>query len=224
VRVLVTGGPTHEPWDDVRYLANRSTGRMGVAIAEAARKAGHRVTLVLGPTATRAPRGVRTIRVTTAREMLAACVGVFPKHDAVFMTAAVADWRPAARVRGKPSKEGTSPLLRLAKNPDILARLGRMSRGQVIVGFALETGPEESALAKARRKLRRKRADLVVLNRPDSLGGATANGVTLITEWEAVSLGVIDKRKLADLLVQFAEGSRESGTGRGAGNRRRTGA
>jgi phosphopantothenoylcysteine decarboxylase/phosphopantothenate--cysteine ligase len=220
MRILVTAGPTHEPWDDVRYLANRGTGRMGIAIARAARARGHRVVLVTGPTALPPPRGVETVRVTTALEMLRAATAAFRRSDAVFMTAAVADWRPARRVTGKLAKESMLPVLRLAKNPDILARLGKMSRGRVVVGFALEAGPKEEALARARAKLRRKRADLIVLNDPDSLGRHDAAGVTLLTGREAVPVGEIDKRRLAGMLVRFAETRRLPGTGRGAGSRR----
>jgi phosphopantothenoylcysteine decarboxylase/phosphopantothenate--cysteine ligase len=219
VRILVTAGPTHEPWDDVRYLANRGTGIMGQAIALAGRRRGHEVVLVSGPTGLADPSGVRTIRVTTAREMLVACVSAFRRADALFMTAAVADWRPARKVPGKIRKAGPPPSIRLVKNPDILAQLGKMSRGRVVVGFALETGPKEEAQASARTKLRKKRADLIVLNHPDSLGRHEAAGVTLITEREAVPIGVIDKRSLAELLVLFAETRRLPGTGRGAGHR-----
>ena len=219
MRVLVTAGPTHEPWDDVRYLANRSTGRMGYAIAEAARRRDHEVVLISGPTGLRAPKGVRTIQVETAAEMLRAALRHFGNSEALFMAAAVADWRPARRVAGKISKAAAVRSIRLAKNPDILAHLGKMSRGKVLVGFALEIGPKEMALASARSKLRRKRVDLIVLNHPDSLGKREAAGVTLLTGREAVPLGEIDKRRLAGMLVRFAETRRLPGTGRGAGSR-----
>jgi phosphopantothenoylcysteine decarboxylase/phosphopantothenate--cysteine ligase len=219
MRLLVTAGPTHEPLDDVRYLANRGTGRMGWAVAKAARARGHRVTLVTGPTALPDLPAVRTFRVTTAREMLSACLRAFPTCDAVVMTASVADWRPARQVAGKIKKARGTPALRLAKNPDILARMGRMARGRVVVGFALEAGPKEEALAEARAKLRRKRADLIVLNRPGSLGRHEAAGVTLITAREAVPVGEVDKRRLARAIVLFVEARRLPGTGRGAGER-----
>jgi phosphopantothenoylcysteine decarboxylase / phosphopantothenate---cysteine ligase len=223
MNLLVTAGPTHEPWDDVRYLANRSSGRLGYAIAEAARRRGHRVVLVSGPTALPDPKGVRTVRVETAREMLAACLAEASGAGAVIMAAAVADWRPAARIRGKLKKGASTPVLKLARNPDILGILGRMSRGRVLVGFALEAGPKRAALASARAKLSRKRADLIVLNRPDTLGRHEAVGVTLITAREAVPLGVVDKRRLAELLVRFAETRSLPGAGRGAGSRPRAG-
>jgi phosphopantothenoylcysteine decarboxylase/phosphopantothenate--cysteine ligase len=224
MNILVTAGPTHEPWDSIRYLANRSTGRLGYAIAEAARKRGHRVVLVSGPTALPDPKGVRTVRVETAREMLAACVAAIGPCEAVIMAAAVADWRPAVRVAGKLKKGNATPALRLAKNPDILGILGRMSPGRVLVGFALEALPKTAALASARAKLLRKRADLIVLNHPESLGQREAVGVTLITAREAVPLGVIDKRRLAERLVRFAETRSLAGTSRGAGRKPRAGA
>jgi phosphopantothenoylcysteine decarboxylase/phosphopantothenate--cysteine ligase len=174
---------------------------------------------VSGPTGLADPAGVRTVRVETAREMLAACRDAIDGCDAVVMAAAVADWRPAVRVAGKVKKSASPPTLRLAKNPDILAILGRMSRGRVLVGFALEALPKTAALASARAKLLRKRVDLIVLNHPGGLGQREAVGVTLITAREAVPLGVIDKRRLAEKLVLFAETRSLAGTGRGAGRR-----
>jgi phosphopantothenoylcysteine decarboxylase/phosphopantothenate--cysteine ligase len=191
---------------------------MGFAVAEAARDRGHEVALVSGPTELADPRGIRVTRVVTAREMLAACRALLPRMDVIVMTAAVADFRPARKVSGKLKKEAAPTSIRLAKNPDILALLGRMSPGKVLMGFALEALPPKQALASARSKLHRKRAALIVLNHPDSLGKRDASGVTLITEREAVPLGVIDKRRLALALVRYAESGRLPGTGRGAGS------
>ncbi len=205
MNLLVTAGPTHEPIDDVRYVGNSSSGRLGFLIAEVARHRGHAVTLVAGPCALADPAGISVIRVTTATEMLAACQAAFPTADALVMAAAVADYRPRDRIVGKMKKGADDLVLHLVKNPDVVAELGKMSRGQVIVGFALEAAPPAEAEALARGKLRNKHLDLVVLNHPGSLGGSDAVGVTLITEREAVSLGNVDKRRLGERLVRFVE-------------------
>ncbi len=208
MKILVTAGPTHEYLDDVRYLGNAGSGRLGFTIAEVARDRGHEVLLVTGPTALPDPPGVLVTRVVSARDMLAACVPCFADAGGLIMTAAVADYRPRERIAGKIKKDRDELSLALVKNPDVVAELGRMSRGQVIVGFALEAAPHDEAEQLARGKLRHKRLDLVVLNRPGSLGGADAVDVTLITEREAVSLGNVDKRQLGEILLRFVESRR----------------
>ena len=161
-RLVVTAGPTWEPLDPVRGLTNRSTGAMGYAVAELARQRAHRVTLVTGPSQLTAPRGVRIIRVTTARQMRARTLQALARADALVMTAAVADYRPAMRQRTKRKRSGRAVTLRLIENPDILAEAGRRFAGRkTLVGFALESG---RVAAHAQRKLYRKRADLIVGN------------------------------------------------------------
>jgi phosphopantothenoylcysteine decarboxylase/phosphopantothenate--cysteine ligase len=171
LRVVVTAGPTREPIDDVRFLSNASTGRMGVEIAAQARRRGARVTLVLGPSAETVPAGVDVVRVETAREMLAATRSAARGADVVVFAAAPADWRPATRVRGKIKKGTGGPrrpsALRLVENPDIAATLGATKGARVHVGFALEV---RDGLANAREKLRRKRFDAIVLNGPANVG------------------------------------------------------
>ena len=161
--VLVTAGPTHEPIDPVRYIANRSSGKQGFAIAAAAARAGARVTLVSGPVNLPTPPGVTRIDVETARQMAAAVDAALPADVAV-MVAAVADWRSAGEAAQKIKKDGsgTVPPLQLVENPDILATLCRSDRRPaLVVGFAAETN---DVLDHARAKLLRKGADWIVAN------------------------------------------------------------
>jgi phosphopantothenoylcysteine decarboxylase/phosphopantothenate--cysteine ligase len=183
-RVLVTSGPTHEPIDPVRFIANHSSGRQGHAIAAACAAAGAAVTLVHGPVALADPPQVTTVKVTTAQEMLAACEAALPV-DVAICAAAVADWRPEALPAEKIKKiEGEPPpSLRLVENPDILRRLGThpSQRPGLVVGFAAETG---ALLDKARAKLARKGCDWILANEvgadAGTFGGAF-NQVTLLT-------------------------------------------
>jgi phosphopantothenoylcysteine decarboxylase/phosphopantothenate--cysteine ligase len=172
VRILVTAGPTREPLDDVRFLSNPSSGKMGFACARAARRAGHDVTLVTGPVVLPDPAGLRTLRVTTAQEMRRAVFGVFPRTDAVIMTAAVGDYRPARRLQGKLKKSSGPLTLRLVRTPDILRELGRRKGRRILVGFALEV---QDAVHQAFLKYKRKNLDLVVLNGPATFGSERMN-------------------------------------------------
>jgi phosphopantothenoylcysteine decarboxylase/phosphopantothenate--cysteine ligase len=161
--VVVTSGPTHEPIDPVRYLANRSSGKQGHAIAAAAAAAGARVTLVSGPVAIPDPPGVAAVHVETAREMLSAVEAALPADVAV-MAAAVADWRAATEVGSKIKKgKGGPPDLKLSENPDILATVGHHGklRPRLVVGFAAET---DNLLDNAGAKLKKKGADWIVAN------------------------------------------------------------
>jgi len=203
LRVLVTAGPTREHVDPVRYLSNESSGRMGFAIAEAARAAGHRVTLVAGPVALPTPRGVKRIDVVSALEMRDATLRAFRSSDALFMAAAVCDWRPARRLSGKwraKDRGGDRASLALAKNPDILAACGRerARKGELLVGFALETG---SGMARARRKLRRKGADYVVLNDERALNRPRSSVLILGGDGSVRSLENKSKAAIARELV-----------------------
>jgi len=205
MRILISGGPTREFLDDVRYLGNPSTGAMGIAVAEAARDLGHLSVLVLGPTSLADPDGVEVVRVVSALEMRDAMIARWPQADALVMTAAVSDYRPRQRVAGKIKKGPQSLMLELAKNPDILEELGRMAGPRPVVGFALEAGSEDQALAAARAKLEVKRCSMVVLNRPGSFGGAHTEAVTLVSQDEAVVLGQPSKRSLGERIVRFLE-------------------
>ncbi|WP_425406925.1 bifunctional phosphopantothenoylcysteine decarboxylase/phosphopantothenate--cysteine ligase CoaBC [Hwanghaeella sp.] len=160
---IVTSGPTHEPIDPVRYIANRSSGRQGHAIAEALARAGAQVTLVAGPTRLADPVGVETVHVETAQQMLDACLAALPADIAV-CAAAVADWRVSGKAEQKLKKDsGALPTLTLAENPDILATLSRQgpTRPRLVVGFAAET---EAVLEHAIAKRKRKGCDWILAN------------------------------------------------------------
>jgi len=161
MRVLVTAGPTVEDIDPVRFLSNRSSGKMGYAVAQAARQRGAEVFLVSGPTALKAPSGVRFVPVRSAAQMKDAVLQFYPSADIVVKAAAVADYRPVEAAPQKIKKNDNSLTLQLERTEDILAILGRQKKGQVLVGFAAET---ERLLDHAREKMARKNLDLLVAN------------------------------------------------------------
>jgi phosphopantothenoylcysteine decarboxylase/phosphopantothenate--cysteine ligase len=201
-RVLVTAGPTHEPIDPVRYLGNRSSGKMGVALATEALARGARVTLVLGPGAVRPPVGVDVIEVGTAEEMRSAVLAHAADADVVVMAAAVADFRPKLRAHRKLKKDDGIPELQLEPTPDILAELGEHRRsGQILVGFAAETNDVERA---GRDKLARKGLDLLVANlvgrAGTGFGTDTNDAAILVAEGEDVELRRWTKAELAGRL------------------------
>ena len=203
MRFVVTAGPTREFIDPVRFLSNPSTGRMGFAVARAARAAGHEVTLIAGPVALKTPPGVRRVDVVSARDMLAAVRAEVADADALVMTAAVADWRPARRAARKLKKSEMSGTLHLVRNPDILKAI----RGpRVRVGFAAETG---APAAEAARKCREKGLDLVVGNDVTARGsgfGTTTNRVTFVTpDGRVQRLPLMSKLAVARRIVSFAE-------------------
>jgi phosphopantothenoylcysteine decarboxylase/phosphopantothenate--cysteine ligase len=179
-RVLVSAGPTREWLDPVRFLSNPSSGRMGVAVAEAARDRGAAVTLVHGPLQVPLPHGVEAVAVETAEEMRAALAPRFEDCDALVMTAAVADWRPAERAREKVPKAGERHDLALVRTSDVLEALRPARRRQVVVGFAMET---DQGVERAADKARRKGLDFILLNYPTRAGsgfGGDANEVTWV--------------------------------------------
>jgi phosphopantothenoylcysteine decarboxylase/phosphopantothenate--cysteine ligase len=180
VSILITAGPTREHLDDVRYLSNGSSGRMGFALASAALAAGCQPTLVLGPTELQPPSGCAVVRVVTALEMQAAAERAFAGSDIAIAAAAVCDWRPATRAAGKPPKPaGGRQSIELVANPDIVAGLAAAKGGRVVVGFGLESAAAgmAAAIARGRRKLIDKRLDLVVVNLHDAIGGEQAEFV-----------------------------------------------
>ncbi len=182
-KVLVTAGPTQEPIDPVRYIGNRSSGKMGFALAAAAAQRGAEVTLVAGPVALATPRGVRRTDVATAREMEHAVLEEFPHSDILVMAAAVADFAPVSPSDRKIKRDQVADgpwTLELARNPDILKTAGERKGKQLLVGFALETEHGEDH---ARRKLAEKNCDIIVLNSAVEEGagfGTDTNAVTII--------------------------------------------
>lgn len=199
---LVTAGPTHEPIDPVRYIANRSSGKQGFAIAGALAELGARVTLVAGPVHLPTPQGVDRVDVETAREMAAAVDKALPADVAV-MVAAVADWRTEDSAGQKLKKDGSGrpPPLALTENPDILATLGHSPhKPRLLVGFAAET---EKVIAHAQAKLARKGADWIVANdvSGDVMGGAS-NAVHIVTAQGVESLPEMPKDAVARALAQ----------------------
>jgi phosphopantothenoylcysteine decarboxylase/phosphopantothenate--cysteine ligase len=160
-KILITAGPSQEPLDPVRYLSNRSSGKMGYALARAALRRGAEVVLVSGPTALQPPPGARVIAVTTALEMRAAALGEFAECTTAIMAAAVADYRPV-QAQSKKIKKSSMPLqLYLEPNPDILEELGAIKNGKFLIGFAAET---DDLTANARKKLQTKNLDMIVAN------------------------------------------------------------
>ncbi len=179
-RVIVTAGPTLEPIDPVRYIGNRSSGKMGYAVAAEAQRRGAAVTLVSGPSGLEPPRGVQIVRVTTALEMREALLARFAETDVLIMAAAVGDYRVVDPAPEKIKKGPVTRSLELTANPDILQELSRRRDRQVLVGFAAETDHLE---AEARRKLSEKGLDLLVANdvsKPDSGFGADNNRVLIL--------------------------------------------
>ena len=209
LRFIVTAGPTREYLDPVRFLSNPSTGKMGFAVARAARAAGHEVTLVAGPVALKTPRGVQRVDVVSARDMLAAVRKALADNagpTALVMTAAVADWRPAKCADRKLKKSQMQGTLHLVRNPDILKSLGRRTNGSLRIGFAAETG---APVQEAARKCREKGLDLVVANdvtQPGSGFGVETNRVTFVfPDGRVEPLPLMSKIAVARRIVRLAE-------------------
>ena len=202
--VVVTAGPTQEPIDPVRFVSNRSSGKMGYAVARALRDAGADVTLVSGPTALRAPAGVRVVAIETAAELRDAVIAELPSADAVVMAAAVADYRPedARDAKLKKKDVGDALTLRMVQTADVLtAVVAKRRPGAVVVGFKAETG---DATAEAERMLREKKLDLVVANDvsdPSSVFGSDTDRVSFVSADGVETLPVLPKLEVARLLV-----------------------
>jgi len=202
--ILVTSGPTHEPIDPVRYIANRSSGAQGTAIARALAALGADVTFVTGPADVTPPEGVRVVPVESANDMLAAVQSALPADGAVF-AAAVADWRVASASGSKIKKQnGQLPVLEFAENPDILATVSQMESGRpgLVVGFAAET---DDVIANATAKRQRKGCDWIVANdvSPETgIMGGSENAVTLISETGAEAWPRLSKIETAQRLAQ----------------------
>ncbi|NJN69528.1 MAG: bifunctional phosphopantothenoylcysteine decarboxylase/phosphopantothenate--cysteine ligase CoaBC [Nitrospira sp.] len=201
--VLVSAGPTQEPIDPVRFLSNRSSGKMGYAIAGAARARGAEVILVSGPSSLNPPPGVTTIRVRTAAEMADALCRNFPACTVLIMAAAVADFRPKDEAEHKIKKQGKAEMvLELESTTDILAMLSAQRVSQIVVGFAAET---EQVLSRAQDKLRTKGLDLIVANDVTQEGGGFDSddnaAMILSATGEQRDVGLMSKRRLADEIL-----------------------
>lgn len=217
LRALVTSGPTHEPIDPVRYIANRSSGKQGHAIAASLAAAGAEVVLVSGPTAQPDPAGVAVIRIETARQMLAACQAALPA-DIAICAAAVADWRVATEAGEKLKKEKGAgpPTMTFAENPDILATLSDMKQGRpgLVIGFAAET---EKVVEHAIAKRARKGCDWIVANDVSPATGTFGgdnNSVTLISDdapesWPPLTKTAVAERLVARIVARIGSGDRK---------------
>jgi phosphopantothenoylcysteine decarboxylase/phosphopantothenate--cysteine ligase len=207
--LVVTAGPTVEDLDPVRFVSNRSSGKMGFALAERAALRGARVTLIAGPVGLATPHGVERVDVRSAIAMRAAVWEVLGadlgRADALVMAAAVADYRPAQPSSGKLRRESATLLLELVQNPDILAEVGgaRLTERPVLVGFALETDSDDQVMARARHKLEHKRVDLVVANHPSDALERDDNRAILVSHSESVPLGRMSKAALADRMLDW---------------------
>lgn len=201
--VLITSGPTREPLDPIRFMTNASSGRMGFALAAAARRLGARVDVVSGPTALPPPAGVSVHPVTTALQMHKKTLGLARKADVVIGAAAVSDWRFAKTSNRKIKRKPGALSLTLIPNPDIIKDVARRRRpGQVVVGFALET---HDALSYARGKLKAKKLDAVVANGPSALSGERSQAVMIFKDGRSARLGPASKETLAKEILRELE-------------------
>lgn len=201
MRILITAGPTYEPIDAVRFIGNRSSGRMGMAIAGAAVSAGHEVTLILGPVSFSAPTGAKRIDVETTTEMHRAVMSDFPQHDLLIMAAAVADYRPAKQFTHKLPRSGGFSL-ELVPTPDILAAVGQTKRpDQRTVGFSLEVAGN---LQRSREKLAAKKLDLIVYNPTMTLNATDVSAALLYPDGREEHPGDMTKLDFGRLLVARA--------------------
>lgn len=208
MNILITAGPTREYIDDVRYISNRSSGRMGYAIAFAAQEAGHQVTLISGPTSLTAGDGITVHCLTTSEEMHAKVMAEIDKHEVFIATAAVADFKLRQRVKGKLKKATFNGRLDLVPTVDILAEVGRLYGGKkLLIGFALES---EDGEANALNKMRDKRLDAILLNDPTSLDSEHSKVLIMLPDGRRFPIGPAKKfviaRELIKLMPNFRRG------------------
>jgi len=207
-RILITAGPTHEPIDAVRYLANRSSGAMGLALAEAARDAGHDVTLLLGPVSRDLPTAVAVVRFQSTQELQDLLDEHFRACDVLIMAAAVADYRPRPRNSGqtKLERKGEGLTLELESTPDLVARCAASKRAdQRIIGFALE---EPALAARAQRKLNRKRLDAIIANPLKTMSAADIEATIYTAAGETHEPGPMSKTDFAKWVIAWLAGGR----------------
>lgn len=208
-RVLVTAGPTREEVDPVRFVSNHSSGKMGYAIARAASRRGADVTLVSGPVCLEAPHGVKTVNVVSAAEMKEAVLRHYPDSTVVIKAAAVADYRPEVRAVEKVKKDGETLCLKMVRNPDILAELGRIKGNRTIVGFAAETGdPAQNAAL----KLKKKNLDMIVANDVTRVGAGFNVDTNIVkflfSDGRVEELPLMGKDELAGVILDRVAGIR----------------
>lgn len=201
MRILITAGPTQEPIDAVRYIGNRSSGKMGAALAAAARRAGHAVTLILGPVIVDFPDDLPRINVVTSQQMLDAVLENFVRHDLLIMAAAVSDFRPKSANPGKLPRTGTRAL-ELEATADIVAEVGKIKRAdQRTVGFSLEAQPD---LARTRQKLIDKHLDLIIYNPTETIGSDTIAATLFWADGHSEQLPRGSKDTIAGILLDRA--------------------
>jgi phosphopantothenoylcysteine decarboxylase/phosphopantothenate--cysteine ligase len=214
--VIVTAGPTHEPIDPVRYLTNRSSGKMGYAIAQEAADRGAQTILVSGPTALTAPRGVEVIQVETALDMRAAMLDHLPKATVVIKAAAVSDYRLSRPSTSKVKKSEKSQTLELVPNPDILKEIGAQKGARIVVGFAAETG---DLLGQAGRKLKEKNLDLIVVNDVGAEGAGFSHDTNVVSildlDGGVEELPLLPKRQVARRIIDHVIRLRQKRGSRG---------
>lgn len=199
MRILITAGPTREPIDPVRYIGNRSSGRMGAALARAAQRAGHGVSLILGPSTAAMPADIPHIEVETADQMFQAVLREFPQHDLLIMAAAVSDYRPKSVAAEKLARHGELAL-ELEATPDIVAATGKIKRpDQRTVGFSLEATGD---LDRARRKLAQKNLDLIVHNPTSTIGSEAVEATLLWPDGRQERLPPSSKADFASRLLE----------------------
>jgi phosphopantothenoylcysteine decarboxylase/phosphopantothenate--cysteine ligase len=199
MKVLLTAGPTREPIDDVRYLSNRSSGKMGSALAAAALKAGHQVTVITGPISVAMPEAVKRFNIETAAEMYDAVMREFPHHDLLIMAAAVADFRPRYRRAGKVERDGTMAI-EFEPTIDIVAAASKAKRpNQRTVGFSLEA---TTNVDRARDKMLRKGLDLIIYNPTKTMDSDAVESIVLHADGRTESLPSRQKTDFADILLQ----------------------
>ncbi len=211
-RILVTAGPTQEPFDPVRYITNYSSGKMGYALAVMARRRGAAVTLISGPTALPAPRGVEFIAVNTALEMRDAVMARLEEATVVIKAAAVSDYRPEVRQATKIKKKEGPLTLRLERNPDIISEIGRLKGSRIVVGFAMES---DHLIENARTKLRDKGMDFIVANDLTEPGAGFRTDTNIIRimdrEGNVETFPLMDKREVAGVILDKVKKIRDGG-------------
>lgn len=204
MKILITAGPTREYIDDVRFLSNASSGRMGYSLAQAAIAGGHQVELVTGPVEMAPPEGCNVHRIETTDQLRETCLRVFPECDGVIATSAVCDYRPKQRLSGKITKTGQPIVLELVETSDVLAELGSQKQHRWIVGFALESqDPRNNAM----RKLRMKNCNCIVLNDTSAIGSTTNLVEVLSPDAETIALFRGTKLEVAERLIGLIESS-----------------